>query len=390
MPMTNPGPETRSPMREAWPYLTADIPPVPVVFKARETDFQVDEIPLYDPCGVGAHLYVRIEKTGLSTRRAVSALARALELDPRAIGVAGQKDARGVTRQLLSLEGVDPARLRTLRIPGLTVLEHARHRTKLRLGALRGNRFQLRLREVPAGRHDDVRRVLALLARRGVPNYFGPQRFGTRGDTGEIGRALLAGDHAGALARIPGLPVPPDANAARRAAFALDRRSLGFYVSAYQAWLFNAVLARRMPEPDRLLPGDVAVEQLTGRLLHVGDPAAEQPRADRFELSPTGPILGHAMLEPRDEAAALERQTLETSGLPPGELPRTGPLKCVGARRALRVRVEEIEVEAGQDPDGPFLEVRFALPAGGYATALLREIGKQALRDHSEAPAQPE
>jgi tRNA pseudouridine13 synthase len=223
-----------------------------------------------------------------------------------------------------------------------------------------------------------------------VPNYFGPQRFGTRGDTAQIGRALLVGDHIGALARIPGAPAPPDADAARRAVFALDRRSLGFYISAYQAWLFNAVLARRMPEPDRLLPGDVAVEQLTGRLLHVGDLAIEQPRADRFELSPTGPIVGHTMLEPRDEAAALEQQTLATAGLPPVELPRTGPLKCVGTRRPLRVRVEQVEVGDGQDADGPFLEVRCALPAGGYATALLREIGKQELRDRSEAPARSE
>jgi tRNA pseudouridine13 synthase len=167
----------------AWPYLTADIAPVSAGIKRHDEDFVVEEIPLYDPCGSGDHVYALIEKMGMTTRRAVLEIARAVGVSSTAIGVAGQKDAHGITRQVLSIEGVEPSRVQALDLLHLRVLDVARHRAKLRPGALRGNRFRVRLREVSAARVGEVRHVLEVLARRGVPNYFGPQRFGMRGDT---------------------------------------------------------------------------------------------------------------------------------------------------------------------------------------------------------------
>lgn len=358
-----------------WSYLTAEIPPIPAAFKREAADFQVDEIPLYDPCGEGPHLYVRIEKANLSTRRAVASLAQALGIRPERIGVAGQKDARGISRQVISLEGVDPARLARLEVPGVRILETARHRVKLRLGAVRANRFVVRLRDVSAGRLDDLRSLLGILARRGVPNFFGPQRFGQRGDTWEVGRSLLRGEHARALSLMTGQSAA-DPEIARREVFHLDRRRLGFYVSAYQAWLFNRVVARRIGTLDRILDGDVVYEHLTGRLLRAADATDAPSRAARLEISPTGPILGHTMLEPGGEAATIERDALAETGGLDVPLPRTGPLKCVGGRRPLRFALAEAEVEAGADAGGGFLELRFTLAAGCYATALLREIRK--------------
>jgi tRNA pseudouridine13 synthase len=365
-------------MPDCWPYLTDDIPPIPAAFKRETTDFQVEEVPLYDPCGEGPHVYALIEKTNLSTRRAVAALAQAFGIRPDRIGVAGQKDARGITRQLVSLEGVDPIQLRRLTIPGLRVLETARHRTKLRLGAVRENRFLIRLRDVPADRRTDLRRLLASLARRGVPNYFGPQRFGSRGDTWEIGRSLIRQEFPRALSMITGQPAGPDPEVARREIFRLDRRRLGFYVSAYQAWLFNGVLAERLGTLDTILPGDVAYEHLTGRLLPAGDPVADGPRAARLEISPTGPILGHSMPEPAGEAARRERLGLERAGGLGDVLPRTGPLKCIGTRRPLRFLLGDVDVDAGADAAGNYLELRLTLAAGCYATAVLREVCKGA------------
>ena len=409
-----------------WPYLTSEIPAIAASIRRRLEDFQVDELPAYDPCGSGAHVYARIEKAGLTTRQVILDMARALEIPPSTIGAAGHKDARGITRQLLSFEGVEPSRVWGLALPGIRVIDVARHRSKLHLGSLRGNRFTLRLREVPTERFGEVQEVLRVLAGRGVPNYFGPQRFGMRGDTWEIGRFLVAGDFASAVALIVGRPAvgdPPAVGQARalaaagqyaeaakswpkgfadcahlcrslqrtdgdpqRSIFTLDRSVLGFYVSAYQAWIFNRVLAERLAGLDRILPGDIAFSHQTGLCALVADPAAEQARAARFEISPTGPMAGFAMSAPQGEAGRIERTILAEVGCAVTDLPRSGPLRCVGGRRPFRFPLEGVGMDSGTDRAGAYLELRFTLPPGSYATAVLREICKDRLR---EGPADP-
>ena len=268
---------------------------------------------------------------------------------------------------------------------------------------------------------------MSVLARRGVPNYFGPQRFGMRGDTWEVGRPLVAADFASAVALIVGRPAagdPASVGQARalaaagqywrgcqcladevsriprvcaahcrtdgdpqRAIFTLDRSVLGFYVSAYQAWLFNRVLAERLTGLDRLLPGDIAFSHQTGLYALVADASAEQARAARFEVSPTGPIAGFAMTTPQDEAAVIERTVLAEIAAMLNDLPRSGPLRCVGGRRSSPIFLGRgRHVESGADQAGAYLELRFTLPPGCYATAVLREICKDQLRD---GPADP-
>jgi len=414
-------------MPSTWPYLTAEMPAIGASVRRRLEDFQVDELPAYDPCGSGAHVYVRIEKAGLTTRQAILDVARALDIPPSTIGAAGRKDARGITRQILSVEGVEPSRIRALDLPRIRILDVARHRAKLRLGSLRGNRFTIRLRAVSAGRIGEVQEVLRVLAGRGVPNYFGPQRFGMRGDTWEIGRSLVAADFASAVALIVGRPAAGDpasvgqarglaaagqygeaanawpksfADCARlcralertdgdpqRAIFTLDRSVLGFYVSAYQAWLFNRVLAERLAGLDRILPGDIAFSHQTGLCALIADPSAEEARAARFEISPTGPIAGFAVPTPQDEAGRIERTILAEIGCDVNDLPRSGPLRCVGGRRSFRFSLEGVGTDSGADQVGAYLELRFTLPPGSYATAVLREICKDRLRDGPADPA---
>jgi tRNA pseudouridine13 synthase len=403
------------------PYLTMEFPPIAASIRRHLDDFQVDELPAYDPCGSGDHVYVWIEKAGITTRQAILDMAAALGIAPSTVGAAGRKDARGVTRQVVSVEGVEPSRIRTLDLPRIRILDVARHRSKLRPGALRGNRFTIRLRDMRPARAGDVREVLRVLAARGVPNYFGAQRFGMRGDTWEVGRSLVAGDFASAVKRIVGAPAAKDpapvrrarnlaasghygeaatvwptgfADCARlcralertrgdpqRATFSLDRTVLGFYVSAYQAWLFNRVLAERVAGLDRFVRGDIAFSHRTGLCTVVADPAAEQARAARFEISPTGPIAGFAMLTPQDEAGAIEQAILAEAGCAVNDLPRTGPLRCIGGRRPFRSPLEEVGVDSGRDQTGAYLELRFTLPAGSYATAVLREVCKDGLED---------
>lgn len=400
---------------EALPRQLADFAPLPGRIKADYTDFVVEELPLYPADGTGTHTYLLIEKTGLSTPQAVADLARALGVPRHAIGFAGQKDARGVARQWLSVEHVPPERIQTLAIPRLRVLAVTRHRNKLRLGHLRGNRFTIRVRGTAPERRADLQDALDVLARRGVPNYFGLQRFGYRGDTWAIGRAIVRGQLEEAVDLALGRPTAEDHGRIRRArelydrgAFAeaarlwpalfrterralralarsggkrrhalaaIDRSTRAFYVSAYQSHLFNRIVAARLPHGlGQLWPGDLAWLHASGAVFRVEDAAAEQPRADRFDISPTGPLFGYRMTAPGGRAAELEASVLASEGLNATDFQQPGRLRASGGRRPLRFRPEGAEVTLGADARGPYLELRFTLPRGCYATALLREL----------------
>jgi tRNA pseudouridine13 synthase len=401
------------------PYLTDEIPPIPAAIKEREEDFFVEEIPAYLPSGEGDHVYFGIEKRGLPTMRAVREIAGALGVRPDQIGCAGLKDARGVTRQMLSLEHADQERIAALDLPRIKVLWVNRHRNKLRTGHLRGNRFALKLRDVDPGRLGDVQAALERLSRRGAPNYFGPQRFGSRGDTWEIGRALLRRDWAEAVALIGGRPRPEDhgdvlrarelyeegrlAEAAdawprgfgdnarlvrflarrpgdhEKAIFAMDRKLLSLYASAYQSHLFNRVVAARLGGLDRVELGDLAWKHDKGVVFRVEAPDVESPRAERGEISPSGPMYGERMSRPTDRPGALEEELLASEGMTIDTFPRNGPLKCAGGRRPLRFLPKDAAAEAGADEHGAFIEVRFGLDSGSYATVLLREVCKDGL-----------
>ncbi len=405
---------------EPWPYSTADVPPIAALYKRAPEDFVVEEIPAYSPSGEGTHVYLTLEKRGLTTQDVVRRIARTLGVRPREVGYAGLKDAQGVTRQTFSVEHVDPALAQQLARDDLRVIAVSRHGNKLRVGHLRGNRFTLKLRELESARIQDVERVLETLALRGVPNYFGEQRFGARGDSWEIGRALLAEDHELAARLIAGDPRDIDRGAvkharmlydqgefekaarawpggfrdcirlcgamakkkgdARRALHAVDRALLSFYVSAWQSWLFNRVVAERIGSLDRVMPGDLAWKHANGAVFKVLDADVEAPRAASFEISPTGPLFGPRMTEPEGEPAAIERRVLEQCAVSRESFDRRGPLQPPGGRRPLRFRLEELAHSLGRDEVGDYFELRFVLDSGCYATAVLREIGKTQAR----------
>lgn len=401
----------------ALPFLTNDFAPVPGVIKEVPGDFCVEEIPAYEPCGSGEHLFVRFEKTGLTTRQAVDQLARALNLRPQDAGVAGLKDAQAVTVQTVSVSGVQAEAVEQVQIRGLKILSALKHKNKLRMGHLRGNRFRIKVRRVPPEREADIERVFEELCCRGVPNYFGPQRFGMRQDSWKTGRALVLKDALTAVRLIAGLPEPADPERIReaRALFEAGRFSeaaglwpagfrqcsqlcramersggnpdkalsvmgsawLWFFITAFQSHLFNQVLAARLEGLGTVLPGDLAYKHDSGAVFLVEDAAQEQPRAARFEISPSGPLYGFKMTEPAGEPAVLERRVLEASGVTTEDFYRAGILKCPGARRALRFKIEEPALQAGEDASGAYLELAFLLPPGAYATAVLREILKR-------------
>jgi tRNA pseudouridine13 synthase len=397
------------------PFLTKDLPAIPGAYKARPADFGVEEIPAYEPCGEGSHVYFSIQKTGMTTPDAVRAVSRSLGVSPHAVGYAGMKDARGVTRQTLSVEHVDPARVAALSIRNLEVLWVSRHGNKLRTGHTRGNRFEIRVRGCGPEHEETARAVLEVLIEVGLPNYFGEQRFGTRGDNWKVGRALLAGDEAEAVAQIAGRPSTVDTSkvllarqlfekgdyeaSARawpggfrdcvrlskamarrpdpaRALRALDRSLLRFYVSAYQSHLFNQVVASRVDSLGQLQTGDLAWRHANGAVFTVEDTEREQPRADALEISPSGPLFGRRMTRPTGEVGQVEDELLARFEHTHEDFQGRGPLQWRGGRRPLRVPLTELELESGEDDAGECLSLRFALPSGSYATAVLREVLK--------------
>jgi tRNA pseudouridine13 synthase len=338
--------------------------------KAQPEDFVVEEIPLYLPSGTGDHTYFRIEKRGLSTHEAVRRLAQALGKRPPDAGVAGLKDAQAVARQWVSFEHVPAERMGALDLgEAVRILETSRHGNKLRMGHLKGNRFLIRLRPaegtpaLPDGLAEAAETVLGELARRGIPNYYGPQRFGREGRNPALGRCLVKGDEA---AFREGL-APAGINPSR----ARDGKFRNLMVNAFQSELFNQVLARRLNGLGTLLPGDLAWLHRNGAVFKVADAATEQPRCDAFEISPSGPLFGPKMPMPEGEPGRIEQEVLSASGATVEEFGRREAERQPGARRPLRVAFLEppaVRVEEA----GVLLSL--ALPSGSYATVVLREI----------------
>ena len=392
-------------------YLTAQLPGSGGVLKESPADFRVEEIPLYLPAGSGEHLYVTIEKEGMTTSDLVQKLGAAIKLPPREIGYAGLKDARAITVQTLSLTGVKAEAALALNLPGVRVLAAIPHRNKLRLGHLAGNRFIIRLREVgpeAAARALDILHVLQDL---GVPNAFGSQRYGSLGNSHRIGRALLVGDFAEGCRELIGEPAAihdPAWQAAARAysesgasaAFelmpqrcrnerqvlralaqgatpqqallGLPRPLLRLFLSAYQSSLFDRIVAMRLATLGTIWAGDLACKHVNGAVFKVEDPAVEQPRADAFEISPTGPLLGRKVPLATGMAGMLEEALLDKEKITLEMFSLGNGLDMEGERRPLRVPLGEFSVSS--DAEGLLLS--FSLPKGSYATSVLREVMK--------------
>jgi len=351
------------------PYVTADLPGTGGTLRTVDDDFRVDEVPAYPPAGTGDHVFAKIEKRGATTPFAVATLARALGVRDRDIGVAGMKDRHAVTTQWISLPPpVTPEKVLAATFPegtAIRVLEAVRHPHKLRTGHLHGNRFRIRIRGVEHGAAARASEILARLAEApGAPNWFGEQRFGRDGDNAARGRALVTGDIR------PGR----------------DRKLDRLLVSALQSELFNAWLIARLADDlyRTALAGDL-FHKRGGGMFACDDPATDGPRIARGEIVPTGPMFGAEMRAPPPDSPAgrRERAILDAAELAPEAFASVRAI-AQGTRRDAAIAVTEVAVGATTDDQpGETLEVAFALPAGAYATAVLREVLK-----HSETASQ--
>jgi len=331
-----------------WPRAFG-VPDVCARVRACAEDFRVDELRDGEADGEGEHLLLHIRKRNRNTEEVARALARHAGVRARDVSYCGLKDRVAVTTQWFSvwLPGKADPDWSPLLGDDLELLSQARTRRKLQRGGLRGNQFTLRLREVQGDRAALEER-LARVAEQGVPNYFGEQRFGRDG-----------GNLAAAAAMFGGRRVK-------------DRHRRGLFLSAARSFLFNEVLAARVRAANwnQALPGEAL--QLSGsRSFFVAEAIDDEinARLASGDVLPSGPLWGRGELPSADAARAVEetalaaycdfREGLEKAGLKQ-------------ERRALRLSVADLQwqwLAEGQD-----LQLVFSLPAGAYATAVLREL----------------
>jgi tRNA pseudouridine13 synthase len=340
------------------PYVTAGLPGVGGTLRGVPEDFVVEEVPLYEAQGDGQHLYVNLTKVDLTTKDVQIALERLFGLSKGDVSFAGMKDKRARTTQTFSMlvghkpaEFADAAAVKIEANLPVTVNSVRFHRNKLKLGHLLGNRFVIRISDfsVPIAEAQFRAQVIVeRLQAEGLPNYFGVQRLGESGVNARSGLAIVRGEQS------------------KR-----DRWLRRFLISAYQSYLCNRYLARRMEIGgfDRLLEGDVAKKYATGGMFDVLDVGAEQPRYAEKEISFTAPLYGSRMWMAKGASGELEADVLQSAGTTLEDFSRA---HIEGTRRMGRLLVTELSVA----PDGESLVMRFELRKGAYATTLLREVMK--------------
>jgi tRNA pseudouridine13 synthase len=325
------------------------VAPVRGRLRAIPEDFRVEEILGFEADGEGAHVLLTVEKRGANTGWVAAQLARATGVAPRDVGSSGHKDRNAVTRQAYTLPWPAQAPLESclsLAGEGWRVVGASRHGRKLRPGSHRANRFALRIRDI-AGDREALRVRLETVAKRGVPNYFGPQRFGREG--GNLERAHRWAGGGGAPR---------------------DRNARSFALSAARSLLFNSVLAKRVRAGswDRLLPGEAVILDGRRSFFRAGTIDAELAgRCVAMDVHPSGPLWGRGASPATEQALEVESAVVATEAALCALLESQGVEQ---ERRSLRLPVGDLEW-ALEDDD---LTLAFVLPRGAFATAVLHEI----------------
>jgi tRNA pseudouridine13 synthase len=326
----------------------------PVTASARirsvPDDFRVEEVLGFDADGEGPHVMLTVEKRGANTHWVAGQLARQAGIPAREVGYAGLKDRHAVTVQhySLNLDRRPEPDWSALSSDEFRVLESARHRRKLKTVALEGNRFRLVLRDLSAPMGTLLQRLESIKTR-GVPNYFGVQRFGRGAANIDKAEAALSG-----RLRIH------------------DRRLFSLLLSTARSLIFNDLLSERVQAGnwDKLLPGEVLMLDGSHSVFRAeaGDETL-QSRLASGDVHPTGPLWGRGEPMTAGEVQALEARVAARHPALTAGLTKVG---VEMARRSLRLPVRDFAWH--EATEGLILE--FFLPAGAYATTVLRELAE--------------
>jgi len=395
--------------------------------RVKHEDFYVEEIPLIKPSGKGPNTWIWIEKKDRTTLDVLLDIARELHLPRWRMGFAGMKDKMAVARQWICISNIDPEELKGLdeRLYNVKFLKIVRNEKKLRMGQLIGNRFHIIIRNVGPDAKKEAEETLHELSKIGAPNYYGWQRFGApRANTHLIGKAIIVGDLKSAVDLYIGNPYndePENIKEARRAydegeleeAYDLMPYSMRYermmlqrlmkekrkgklseesykrtietlpkplkrmFVHAYQSYLFNKVVSERAKLGiNKYIHGDIIVDN-EQHIIHDLETEKFKEMVEKFNAHPTAPLYGSKVPLAGGKVGEIEKRVLEEEGITLNafkcdKIPKLG---SHGLRRPIRFRIWDTSV---QGIDGGIL-VKFSIPKGCYATAVLREIMKESI-----------
>ena len=318
--------------------------------RSEMADFKVFENLPFQPCGEGEHLFIHVRKTGENTAFIAKQLAKHFGVKENLVSYAGLKDRFAVTEQWFGIHvpGKAVFDLSELSIEGIEVLSSARHNKKLRIGALTGNRFQITLKKVTEV-EELVRRWHAIVAH-GVPNYFGEQRFGIEGGNIEKALSLFSGTKV------------------------KDKKKRGIYLSAARSLIFNTMIDERIKNNqfDQLSDGDVCMLAGT-QSVFIADEIDDSitKRFTEKDIDITAPMWGAGELMTTQEIQTFE-QTIGSQfqafcdGLAKFGLKQE--------RRRIRLCVSNADISVTKEGDDSTVVLDFSLPAGSYATTVIREL----------------
>ena len=324
--------------------------------KQNSEDFIVEEIISFEPTGEGEHLFLWVQKRDQNTTWLAKQIARWAKVEPRKVNFGGLKDRYAVTRQWFSiyLPGKAGPDLTTFKLDGCEILKATRHNKALKHSALRGNRFTIKVSNLSLNEQTlqesdlpNIIKRIELIKKNGLPNYFGEQRFGIDGGNLEVAKRLFEGTSDD------------------------DQLSQRMAVSAARSHMFNLVLQQRMKDQtwNHYSKGDVCM--LNGSksffVPNEADLLDIPARMQGFDIHPTGLMFGKGDLHVTQDVAELEQRIIDQEALfAKGLMGRNLPME----RRALRVKLHDCSYQVTPES----IHLSFMLPAGSYATCVVREI----------------
>ena len=319
--------------------------------KVQNDDFVVREILGYEPCGEGEHIYLWCRKTGLNTAFVAEQIAKFCRLPLRAVTYAGRKDKHAVTEQWIGvhLPGKGNFDWQDLRLEGLEILSSKRHNKKLRTGVLKGNRFELILRNITHPQELESR--IAQIQTYGVPNYFGQQRFGeSRYHPGGSNLALAEKILAGEEIR--------------------NRNKRSMAISALRSWLFNEFVSQRIESGryDKVTAGEPLI--LAGSnsfFIAEEDDQTLSQRLASGDIQLSAPMWGKGDLVCKHDALVWEKTVAQNYSSLTQSLEKLG-LKQ--ERRAISLIPSKMQWKFVDDE----VKIAFDLPSGCFATSVVREL----------------
>ena len=326
-----------------WAYLNGK-PQCDGEFKTHPEDFVVTEKLSFELTGEGENLFLLIEKRELNTQQVCQHLAKVLGKRLRDIGYAGLKDKQSVSRQWFSVQSnlkqeLDLSEIETEQIK---LIDQTRHIRKLKIGALEGNHFTIRLRNV-----SNMAQLIAkldLVNKTGVPNYFGPQRFGFNGNNLNWADRWADGESI------------------------RDKKIKSFALSASRSFIFNEIISERLTQGTFLSPieGDTFI--LTGSNSFFSEPVSEQilQRLSEQDIAISAPLCGTGESPSTGKALELEQKVASSRS---NWLNLLEEQKVESQRRSIHLFAKNMQwVQESKD-----VVVTFELPSGAFATSVLRE-----------------